>query len=269
MISNEKLCEEIIDFFAYYLYDPIDEDDVSSLGELYDMEEGRDFRTLRELYGEDKEKITLDNRTVKSLEELVISNYYFMHQINYQYEKPYEVINKHYNSQKEFVSKLIYDIDLIYGTEATDDAELTDNTNLIDEDTELIDNTDLTDNTDLIDDDTGLIDDDADLIDEYLSINLQSSPIIEEIGQKIMDFFNIKEYEKDREYLPDFYLTDYDIYHEHFGVDRNCEAKFLEGEQARKYQEGIKHKRKLHFKKGTTLLETYSYYMKENRCLIG
>ena len=267
VISNEKLCEEIIDFFAYYLYDPIDEDDVSSLGELYDMEEGRDFRTLRELYGEDKEKITLDNRTVKSLEELVISNYYFMHQINYQYEKPYEVINKHYNSQKEFVSKLIYDIDLIYGTEATDDAELTDNTNLIDEDTELIDNTDLTDNTDLIDDDTGLIDDDADLIDEYLSINLQSSPIIEEIGQKIMDFFNIKEYEKDREYLPDFYLTDYDIYHEHFGVDRNCEAKFLEGEQARKYQEGIKHKRKLHFKKGTTLLETYSYYMKENRLL--
>ena len=218
VLNNEKICEEILDFFAYYLYNPIDEDEVSSLGELYDMEEGRDFRTLRELYGNDKEKITLDNKTVKSLEELVISNYYFLHQINYQYEKPYEVFNKDYKGQKDFVSKLIYDIDI-------------------------------------------------DLTDKDLSVNLKSLPIIEETGQKIMDFFNIKEYEKDTEYLPDFYLTDYDIYHEHFGVDRNCEAKFLEDEQAQKYQKGIKHKRKLHFEKGTSLIETYSYYMKENRLL--
>ncbi len=218
VLNNEKICEEILDFFAYYLYNPIDEDEVSSLGELYDMEEGRDFRTLRELYGNDKEKITLDNKTVKSLEELVISNYYFLHQINYQYEKPYEVFNKDYKGQKDFVSKLIYDIDI-------------------------------------------------DLTDKDLSVNLKSLPIIEETGQKIMDFFNIKEYEKDTEYLPDFYLTDYDIYHEHFGVDRNCEAKFLEDEQAQKYQKGIKHKRKLHFEKGTSLMETYSYYMKENRLL--
>ena len=218
VLNNEKICEEILDFFAYYLYNPIDEDEVSSLGELYDMEEGRDFRTLRELYGNDNEKVTLDNKTVKSLEELVISNYYFLHQINYQYEKPYEVFNKDYKGQKDFVSKLIYDIDI-------------------------------------------------DLTDKDLSVNLKSLPIIEETGQKIMDFFNIKEYEKDTEYLPDFYLTDYDIYHEHFGVDRNCEAKFLEDEQAQKYQKGIKHKRKLHFEKGTSLMETYSYYMKENRLL--
>ena len=82
-----------------------------------------------------------------------------------------------------------------------------------------------------------------------------------------MDQIGIKETEINREYTPDFYLPDYDIYHEHFGVNRNCEAKFLEGEESKKYTEGIKWKRSLHNEKGTELLETYSYYMKENRLL--
>lgn len=239
VIKNEKLCEKILEFYAYYLYNMIDEDEVSSLGELYDMEEGRDFTTLRELYGGDKEKVTLDNKTVKSLEELVIANFYFMHQIDYDYEKKYKVINEDYDSQMDFISRLIYDF------------------KPVDEFKEKIEK--------IIN--KIKIRDFSDLLKEDLPINISYSPIAHEKGKEIMNYFGIKKSESYDEYLPDFYLPKYKIYHEHFGVNKDCEAKFLEGEDAENYTEGIKWKRSLHEEKGTKLIETYSYYMRENRLL--
>ena len=311
VIENEKLCEKILEFYAYYLYNLIDEDEVSSLGELYDMEEGRDFTTLRELYGKDKEKVTLDNRTVKSLEELVIANYYFMHQINYEYEPAYKVVNKNYNSQKQYISNLIYNVPsineiLIEDLLLKSDEELED---LLDENpvlSELYDNNDdfielislkgllydnevtesagssddeedevtgSADSPDNEEDEVPLTDILKEIIENYdeliqgLAFNFNYEKIHEKEIKKFMDQIGIKETEINREYTPDFYLPDYDIYHEHFGVNRNCEAKFLEGEESKKYTEGIKWKRSLHNEKGTELLETYSYYMKENRLL--
>lgn len=80
------------------------------------------------------------------------------------------------------------------------------------------------------------------------------------------------EYEKpypygDYMYRPDFYLPDYDIWLEHFGIDENNRAKWLTESNERKYIAGIKLKREKHAKFNTKLLETYSYYNRDNTLL--
>jgi len=66
-----------------------------------------------------------------------------------------------------------------------------------------------------------------------------------------------------RQYQPDFYLTDYDIYLEHFGIDKNGNtAPFV---PKIPYQEGMKWKRETHKHHNTKLIETYSYYQQEAR----
>ena len=80
------------------------------------------------------------------------------------------------------------------------------------------------------------------------------------------------EYEKlypyaDFAYHPDFYLPDYDIWLEHFGVDENGEAKWLDPYEAQKYANDMNRKRRLHQAQGTKLLETYSYYNAQHRLL--
>ena len=76
------------------------------------------------------------------------------------------------------------------------------------------------------------------------------------------------EYEKpypfgDTMYRPDFYLKDYDIYLEHFGVDENNRAKWLTPFNEQKYVEEMELKRASHQTYGTKLLETYSYYNRD------
>ena len=73
---------------------------------------------------------------------------------------------------------------------------------------------------------------------------------------------------KKRRYRPDFYLPDYDIYLEHFGVNREGKAIWLEDpKEIQKYSDSMEWKRKLHSKYNTKLLETYSYYRSENKLL--
>jgi DNA helicase IV len=64
-----------------------------------------------------------------------------------------------------------------------------------------------------------------------------------------------------KQYKPDFYLIDYDIYLEHFGIGRDGQT--APGIDAEKYRQGIAWKRELHKSYGTTLLETYSWQRKE------
>lgn len=64
-------------------------------------------------------------------------------------------------------------------------------------------------------------------------------------------------------YKPDFYLPEYDIYIEHFGVNRNNKAPQLSRIEEQKYIEDMKWKKELHRNKNTTLIETYSYYQSE------
>lgn len=70
-----------------------------------------------------------------------------------------------------------------------------------------------------------------------------------------------------KKYHPDFYLKDYDIYLEHFGISKDERVPWLSEIEEKKYLEDMKWKREFHKKNNTTLLETYSYYNKEKRLL--
>lgn len=61
-------------------------------------------------------------------------------------------------------------------------------------------------------------------------------------------------------YRPDFYLPDYDIYLEHFGITEDYRCPWLTKVEEKKYIDSIIWKRALHLEHGTKLLETYSYY---------
>jgi len=77
------------------------------------------------------------------------------------------------------------------------------------------------------------------------------------------------EYEKpyphgDHIYRPDFYLTDYDIWLEHFGIDKHGRAKWLSEFQEKQYIKNMHKKRVKHRLCRTKLLETYSWYNRDN-----
>jgi DNA helicase-4 len=71
-----------------------------------------------------------------------------------------------------------------------------------------------------------------------------------------------------KRYRPDFYLSDYDLYLEHFGIDEKGNVPWLPPIEAQKYVAGITWKRNYHKQNGTILLETYSYYNKDGRLLV-
>ncbi|MDK8193476.1 UvrD-helicase domain-containing protein [Paenibacillus sp. UMB7766-LJ446] len=63
-----------------------------------------------------------------------------------------------------------------------------------------------------------------------------------------------------RQYQPDFYLTKYGLYLEHFGVNEQMRAPWLKGIEEKKYIQGVHWKRGLHAEKGTICIESFSYY---------
>ena len=209
VINNKKLCEDIVKYYSFYLFSPITEDEATTIGEVYDLEASRDFNTLRNLYGGDKEKKTYGNDFVRSFEELIISNYLFAHQINYEYEKVFEFDNKYYQTQKEFIFNLIFN----------EFSEITD-----------------------------------------------FPVVMDEISTDLFNLFEIKKHIKLNNYTPDFYI-DNQIYLEHFGVNRDCNALWLNEDNQQKYRDGIYWKRAIHKGYGSNLLETYSYYMAEDKLL--
>ena len=66
-----------------------------------------------------------------------------------------------------------------------------------------------------------------------------------------------------RQYVPDFYLTDYKIYHEHYGIDKNGRALQFSGEDEENYLNTMHWKEILHTAHQTTCIKTYSYNFKE------
>ena len=68
---------------------------------------------------------------------------------------------------------------------------------------------------------------------------------------------------KRKAYRPDFYLCDYDIYLEHFGISKDFTVPWLSPIEEKKYLDGILWKRNFHKENGTKLIETYSYYSSE------
>ena len=97
---------------------------------------------------------------------------------------------------------------------------------------------------------------------------------VEELTIANFLFLNSIAYEYERPYphgevmyRPDFYLSDYDIWLEHFGVDENNCAKWLSPVHELKYVQDMEIKRQAHKQYNTKLLETYSYYNRDNRLL--
>lgn len=77
-----------------------------------------------------------------------------------------------------------------------------------------------------------------------------------------------------RQYMPDFYLPDYDIYIEHFGVDKDGNVpkwfKGRGGQTAKEiYNKGIIWKRSTHTRFNTKLVETFSYEKREGTLCQG
>lgn len=70
-----------------------------------------------------------------------------------------------------------------------------------------------------------------------------------------------------RVYKPDFYLPDYDIYIEHFGINENGQtAPWIDQEE---YLEGMKWKKLVHQINKTPLIETFSYEATKGELLSG
>lgn len=179
LMQDPKAVRQLVEYFAYYLHIPADMEQFGSLGAAYEYEKGNDFETIRgkydraayvdsEVNARRPEKLTLQNETVKSLEEVSIANFLFLNGVKYEYERLYP----------------------------------------------------------------------------YKSEDTTYKP-----------------------YRPDFYLPDYDIYIEHFGVNKHGKLPWLSEVEEQKYIEDMRWKRAFHQQNGTTLLETYSFYTSEGRLL--
>ena len=74
------------------------------------------------------------------------------------------------------------------------------------------------------------------------------------------------------QYKPDFYLPDYDLYIEYFGIDENNKvAPYFKGKNGKSaseiYNESIKWKRNTHKRFNTVLIETFYYEKKHNKLI--
>lgn len=173
--KDKKMLQALMNFFAYYLQLPTDLNNFDSLGDVYEHEKSMDLETIKSRYdkasyAEEKanevydERISLKRERVKSLQEVEIANFLFLHGIRYEYEALYRFQDK--TSER-------------------------------------------------------------------------------------------------RAYKPDFYLPGYDIYIEHFGVNRNNKCPWLSPIEEEKYVEDMKWKKDTHRQNGTKLVCTYSYYYSE------
>ena len=88
-----------------------------------------------------------------------------------------------------------------------------------------------------------------------------------DIVRSLLNLTDICEEYEIKNYFPDFYLNDYNIYIEHFGLNRNCENHLIGGKSSEEYVKEMEWKRKVHKKYETPLIETFSYYQSENRLL--
>lgn len=115
----------------------------------------------------------------------------------------------------------------------------------------------------------------ADKAKALTTLNNEKVKSLEETKIANFLFLNGVKYEYERQYehdggdpfrkayKPDFYLTDYKIYLEHFGISKNFTVPWLPPIEEQKYLDGIRWKRELHELYGTKLIETYSYYNSE------
>jgi ATP-dependent exoDNAse (exonuclease V) beta subunit (contains helicase and exonuclease domains) len=97
-------------------------------------------------------------------------------------------------------------------------------------------------------------------VEEVIIANFLYLNGVEYTYEKVYPFESDDKFRK--RYRPDFYLDDYDIYLEHFGITEDYRVPWLTKIEATKYLDDINWKREFHKENGTTLIETYSYFNK-------
>lgn len=164
LMGNDTEAGKLLDFFAYYLSIPADLEKYDSLGGYIDAEHSADFESIKSKYEREmgfQTKTSVAGERMRSIEEVMIANFLYLHGVNYEYEREYPF--------------------------KSDDS-----------------------------------------------------------------------YKKT--YRPDFYLPDYDIYLEHFGISERGTCPWLSDIESKKYVSDMNWKRGWHKQNRTKLIETYSYY---------
>jgi len=224
LVKGEEI-KEILEFFAYLF--PLNLNNTSngygSLAELAELQKNMDLETIKSKY-RNKSKETLKGEEVKSVEELLIANFLFLNGVEYEYESLYNPLK-------------------ILKSTKIDENELKDYMNL-----------------------------DKDLFVKFNKIEYYCDYLDyvypNEFGKLLKNFRkSIYKWENEENWVkyhrPDFFLVDYNIYLEHFGIDEDGKVRWLPKFSGKKYVKQMNDKREIHKKYGTKLLETYSYYRDE------
>lgn len=194
--NNPEKISKITEYFSYYITPPT-EKEFDTYEELLEYEGNNNLKTLKEKYYEANITTqTLQGEIVKSLGELIIANYLFMHEIDYKYERNYG------HSFAEMLEKRF-----LYSG-------------------------------------------------KFFSLNLEQSK------EKTVDKF-IEHEKRWERYQPDFYLPEYDIYIEHFGIGHYNDEKWLHKDYKKEMEEKIS----CHERHKTTLIQTFYYYLVEGRLI--
>ena len=196
-VDDSKL-SKIMEYFSYYIVPPLERGDFSTYDELVELEEAKELSTLKSKYYEAQQTMfSLQGEIVKSLGELIIANYLFMHEIDYVYEKNYGY------SFRNILERFLHS-------------------------------------------------------GKFMCMNR----ISENGNESIVNDFIDNELKWER-YRPDFYLPEYDIYLEHFGIGHKNNELWLHAN----YENEMKDKFRCHEMHGTKLIATYYCYL-EDGCLI-
>lgn len=174
--KDNKIIGKLWEYFSYYLREP-PVDVKLEKGRIDNLDET--LRILQSLYYGNNKYVTFkDNEEVKSLGELIIANYLYIHQIGYKYEDLFP-ISKFYENKQDRVQNRV----------------------------------------------------------------------------KI---------DKRKSYRPDFYLPKYGIYIEHFGLDENHRAPWLNEFKESEYLKERSWKLNLFKECGVSYIETFDYYVRDD-----
>lgn len=121
--NRPELARAVIEYIAYYFNIPNNMEKYKSLGELFEHEKGKDFETIQSKYEKalyikqvatekKQNKETLQGEIVRSLEEVTIANFLFLHGVKYEYEKPYPFESKDLSRKKYTPDFYLPDYDL-------------------------------------------------------------------------------------------------------------------------------------------------------------
>lgn len=99
LVQDDELLKKTVMLFGYYLDIPDNQYNIDNIDKFFDWNERQDLTTLKGNLGEVNEyfinsysqkKVTINNEVLRSIQEVQIANFLYLHNIDYTYEKPYK-----------------------------------------------------------------------------------------------------------------------------------------------------------------------------------